>query len=116
MTDLTDLEPGCTVLIRAVLEALDGDTALVTVAGPRPPFTAVALQVGEDDIEGLASERPEPDKPLEPGDHVRNSQGREYEVVTGLKETEDGTVMVALWSEQAGFDFDYPQNLELVQD
>lgn len=116
MTDLTDLEPGCTVLIRAVLEALDGDTALVTVAGPRPPFTAVALQVGPDDIEGMAEDGKVEAEPLAPGDRVRNEQGHEYEVISEPKEMESKAVMVGLWSAVHGFDSDYPANLERIAD
>ena len=59
---------------------------------------------------GESVEKPE----LKLYDKVRNEQGREYEVIAEPRAVENGLLKVALWNEEIGFDWDYPENLEVI--
>ena len=85
----------------------------VEFAGDRPPFTRVRATLTLGEIEkamGESVEKPE----LKLYDKVRNEQGREYEVIAEPRAVENGLLKVALWNEEIGFDWDYPENLEVI--
>ena len=117
MVDLDLLKLGAHVLVRAVVVVMEkGDDGPVGVIidGHRPPFTKFRADIGAADIHSVVDAPPPEPEPIKKGDRVRNEQGVEFEVVADPRATEDGTVLLSLWNNEAGYDVDHPENLERI--
>lgn len=111
---MTDAEPGQFVSVRARIVHIDEESWTVEIAGPRPPFTTMHIQISQEEVVALLNDVPEAARPLEIGDKVRDAQGQEFEVVADPRAVEGQPVEVALWNETLGFHSEYESALERI--
>ncbi len=114
--DLSELEPGMVVSVRAIVQGIEheGKGVRVHVLGVRPKYTTQNVYCSPDDVIAVLTEEKQPEKPqIEVGQKVRDIKGVEWETIS-VKAGDDGREVFALWNSADGWAFDYPENLELV--
>ena len=106
------VEQGSLVSIRGRVLLIDDDALTVSIGTGAQTFGV--LVPFADVIEVLPDDAPA--EPLAVGDKVTDSAGHGWEVLAPARENDAGRQIVALWHEDRGVDWDYPENLRRAED
>ena len=101
---MIEVKVGDVVLVKGVVHSQG-----VTPEGQWIEFGSGVVPVAPDDITAIVG-------PTEPtfalGDKVTDGMGTKFEVIMAPRETENGRMIVGLWSDVNGVDWQYPDRLK----